>query len=400
MTLFSQIEPLPRDPIIGLTELFNKDQRQQIYNLGVGVYFDKTGKVPILESVRIAQKNLIEKDCPKTYLPMNGTANFCDNAKTLVLGEEISCVDSIFTVQTLGGTGALKLGAELLRRTDKVPLVAISDPSWENHRNIFESSGFKVVSYPYYDKKINNLCYSDLISTLGRLPSQSVVVLHASCHNPTGIDLTTEQWQEVLDLVNKRNLVPFFDLAYQGFKNSLENDRLVLEQFSKYNRPFLVASSFSKNFSLYGERVGALTTSVGAGEDKNKAYSHVKNLIRGLYSTPPTYGQAIVSEILSDNSIKNLWVSELGTMRERIVKMRALLSNLLEQYIPEKSFEQIRKQNGMFSYLGLSAEDAYSLRNDYGVYILESGRLCIAALNEGNIERVADAISKVLLKPN
>ena len=397
MSLYTEITKLPRDPIIGLTELFKSDKRAVKYNLGVGIYLDEDGNVPVLESVKKASQLLYEKKDPCVYLPMGGSDSFCEATKKLLFGPAHSSNENVMTTQALGGTGALRLGAELLQRTKKVPLVVISEPSWENHRNIFESAGFKVNSYPYYDPNTNCFLCDEFLKFLKSLPKHTVVILHANCHNPTGIDPSEEEWQEILDTIRKLDLIPFFDLAYQGFKDNLNQDASVLRTYIKFEKPFLVANSFSKNFSLYGERVGALSIFSSSLEESAKIQSHLKNIIRSLYSTPPTYGQKIVEQVLSNERLYAIWQSEVQLMRTRITEMRSQLVKALEEE-NLNSFAFIKDQHGMFSYSGLGIIQAAQLRERFGVYILDSGRICIAALNKNNLKYVANAISTVIHK--
>ena len=326
---------------------------------------------------------------------MGGLDSFCEATKKLLFGPEHSSNANIMTTQALGGTGALRLGAELLQRTKKVPLVVISEPSWENHRNIFESAGFKVKTYPYYDPNTNCFLFDQFLTFLKRLPKHTVVILHANCHNPTGIDPSEEEWQEILDTIRKFDLIPFFDLAYQGFKNNLKDDASVLRTYIKFEKPFLVANSFSKNFSLYGERVGALSIFSCSREESAKIQSHLKNIIRSLYSTPPTYGQKIVEQVLSNEKLYAIWQSEVQLMRTRITEMRNQLVKAFEEE-NLTSFSFIKDQHGMFSYSGLGIIHAAQLREKFGIYILDSGRICIAALNKNNLKYVTNAISTVI----
>ena len=397
MSLYSEITKLPRDPIIGLTELFKNDKRSTKYNLGVGVYLDENGNVPVLDSVKKAAQLLYEKKDPCVYLPMVGLESFCEATKKLLFGLTYSSNANIITTQTLGGTGALRLGAELLQRTKTVPLVAISEPSWENHRNIFESAGFKVKTYPYYDPNTNCFLFDQFLTFLKSLPKYTVIILHANCHNPTGIDPAEEEWEEILDIIQKFDLIPFFDLAYQGFKASLKEDVSVLQTYIKFEKPFLVANSFSKNFSLYGERVGALSIFSCSHEESIKIQSHLKNIIRSLYSTPPTYGQKIVEQVLSNQRLYAIWQSEIQLMRTRITDMRNQIVKAFEEE-NLTSFSFIKDQHGMFSYSGLEKIHAAELREKFGVYILDSGRICIAALNKNNLKYVTNAISAVVHK--
>ena len=403
MNFFSNIKILPKDPIIGLTELFVKDTRPNKLNLGVGVYFDETGKIPLLSSVQKAQHR-ISKNVKSSsgYLPIDGSAKYCSLVQELLFGPNNPLVDQkkIITFQTLGGTGAIKIGAEFLKRIKPNTTIAISNPSWENHRSIFESSGLNVTEYPYYDFTNNKLKLSETLEKFHNLPKNSVVVLHACCHNPTGIDPDDSQWLEIINTIKLKEHIPFIDIAYQGFDQDLEFDSRIVRLFSDTVTPTIIANSFSKNFSLYGERVGALTIKTPSSSESNIVLSHVKKIIRSSYSNPPTYGQKLVTEILTENSLKEEWVDELKLMRDRIIEMRKLLVELLKNQNLNKDFSFIKKQKGMFSFSGLTSSEVEKLRNNYGVYILSSGRICIAAINKKNISYVAESISKVIGKKN
>ena len=396
--LLASIELAPRDPILGVTEAFNADPNPRKVNLGVGVYTDDTGKVPLLECVRRAEKEIADNPAPRSYLPIDGLAAYDREARALLFGADSDVVKSgrAMTVQALGGTGALKVGADFLRRFAPDAQVWISDPSWENHRALFEAAGFTVNVYPYYDAPTRGLNFAGMRDALKAMPAGSIVLLHACCHNPTGVDPTPEQWNEIISIVRERQLVPFVDLAYQGFADGLEADGAVPRQFAATPGPLLVSTSFSKSFSLYGERVGALSI-VGADKgEADRALSQVKRVIRSNYSNPPTQGGKIVSAVLASPELRALWETELATMRDRIKLMRATLVERLHERIPGSDFNYMVAQRGMFSYTGLSKDQVRRLREESSIYAVDSGRICVAALNSRNIEDAAIAIAKVM----
>ena len=396
MSLFDCIVEAPRDPILGLNELFNADPSPAKINLGVGVYFSDEGKIPLLQSVQLAENTILATPKPRSYLPIQGTDAYCHAVQNLLFGDDPALLQKIVTVQTLGGTGGLKVGADFLKRFYPQSTVAISDPSWENHRALFESAGFPVSDYAYYDAQTHQVNFQGMLASLSVLPPQSIVVLHACCHNPTGIDLSIEQWKQVIDSCKTHQLIPFLDMAYQGFAQEVETDAQVVRLFANSGLSVLVSNSFSKSFSLYGERVGALSI---VTENKNEAcrvLSQVKRVIRTNYSNPPTHGSAIVTTILTNRALRAMWEDELGGMRRRIQLMRHELVKKLMQVNSSVDFSFINQQQGMFSYSGLTAEQAMKLKIEHGVYILPTGRICIAALNTGNIDAVVNAMSSVL----
>lgn len=396
--LFSAVELAPADPILGITEAFNADTRPNKVNLGVGVYLSEDGKIPLLESVREAETARLQSPSARGYLPIDGIAAYDLAVQKLLFGEDSDLIRKgrLVTAQALGGTGALTLGADLLRRVLPLSTVLISDPSWENHRGLFEAAGFTVASYPYYDAPSHGLNFAGMRTALQAAAPQSIVVLHSCCHNPTGVDPSPEQWQEIVAIAAERGLVPFLDLAYQGFADGIEPDGAVLQAFAASGVEFLVASSFSKSFSLYGERIGALTIVSGSADESKRVLSQLKRVIRTNYSSPPTHGGALVAAVLGNPALKKRWEAELTGMRERIKEMRETLVRLLEQRLPGRDFSFVRRQRGMFSYSGLTAAQVERLRTEFGVYALASGRICVAALNRKNVEPVADAIAAVL----
>lgn len=397
-SLFSALELAPRDPILGLNEAFNADPRSTKVNLGVGVYFTDDGKLPVLQAVAKAEKQRSEQVTPRAYLPIDGIAAYDSAVQKLLFGADSALLKNqrVVTVQALGGTGALKIGADFLKRLLPNSAVAISDPSWENHRALFESAGFEVVNYQYYDAALQGLNFDALLASLSALPAHTIVVLHACCHNPTGADPSPEQWQQIVSTVKARGLVPFIDLAYQGFAEGVEADGLVPRLFADSGVSFVVSSSFSKSFSLYGERVGALSIVTQNADESARVLSQVKRVIRTNYSSPPTHGASVVASVLNDPELRAQWEQELGLMRERIKQMRHDLVQGLQAKLPGQDFSFVLKQRGMFSYSGLSAAQVERLKTEFGIYAVSTGRICVAALNSKNIHYVVDAIAAVV----
>jgi len=396
--LFSAIEMAPRDPILGITEAFNADQNLDKTNLGVGVYYDDNGKVPLLQCVQKAEALLMEKLAPRTYLPIEGLAAYDKAVQELVFGAESEVVTSrrAITAQAIGGTGALKLGADFLKRFSPDAQVYISDPSWENHRALFESAGFIVNNYPYYDAATKGVNFAGMLDTLKKIPSASVVVLHACCHNPTGADLTDAQWKQVIDVVTDRGLIPFLDMAYQGFGDGITEDGKVVGMFAATGCPLFVSNSFSKSFSLYGERVGALSIVASSAEEASRLMSQLKRVIRTNYSNPPMHGGQVVATALATPELRQLWEQELAGMRVRIKAMRQALVDKLKAKAPSHDFDFVVRQRGMFSYSGLTKAQVERLKTEFSIYAVDTGRICVAALNSRNIDRVVNAIAKVL----
>ena len=397
-SLFAAIELAPRDPILGITEAFNADTNPDKTNLGVGVYYDDNGKVPLLECVQKAEALLMAKLAPRTYLPIEGLAAYDKAVQELVFGADSEIVTGkrAITAQAIGGTGALKLGADFLKRFSPNSQVWISDPSWENHRALFESAGFVVNNYPYYDVATRGVNFSGMLDALNTMPAGSIVVLHACCHNPTGADLSDAQWEQVIAVVTKRGLIPFLDMAYQGFGDGIEEDGKVVRQFAKTGAPLFVSNSFSKSFSLYGERVGALSIVASDAQEATRLMSQLKRVIRTNYSNPPMHGGQIVATALSTPELRKLWETELGGMRVRIKAMRQAFVDQLKAKAPAHDFSFVVQQRGMFSYSGLTKAQVERLKNEFSIYAVDTGRICVAALNSRNIDRVIDAIAKVL----
>jgi aromatic-amino-acid transaminase len=397
-SILAAVQMAPRDPILGVTEAFVADKNPNKINLGVGVYCDDNGKVPLLECVRRAEREQIEAAPAHSYLPIDGLQSYDRAVMELVFGAEAAKSGRIVTVQALGGTGGLKIGADFLRRLAPEAEVWISEPSWENHRALFENAGFKVNTYPYYEPKTRGLDFAGMLGALERLPAGSIVVLHACCHNPTGVDLSREQWQQVLDVVKKRELVPFIDLAYQGFGDGIDADGYAARLFAESYSPVFVSSSFSKSFSLYGERVGAFSLLASNADEAARALSQIKRLVRTNYSNPPTHGGKIVATVLAAPELRALWEKELAGMRDRIKSMRKALAEKIGARAPGADFGFILAQRGMFSYTGLTKAQVERLRTEFSVYAIDTGRICVAALNSKNVDYAAEAIAKVITK--
>jgi aromatic-amino-acid transaminase len=398
MSLFSAVEMAPRDPILGLNEQFAADPNPNKVNLGVGVYYDENGKLPLLACVAAAEQQLVESAKPRGYLPIDGIAAYDRAVQGLVFGADSPIVESrrVATVQALGGTGGLKIGADFLRRMNPGAKVLISDPSWENHRALFMQAGFEVGNYPYYDAPGRGIDFAAMRAALEAAPAGTIVVLHACCHNPTGYDLTPAQWAETVGIVKARGLVPFLDMAYQGFGQGIAEDGAVIGQFVASGLDFFVSTSFSKSFSLYGERVGALSVVCATAEEAARVLSQLKIVIRTNYSNPPIHGAQIVATVLSTPALRAQWEHELAAMRARIKTMRRALVGTLSAAGVTQDLSYITRQQGMFSYSGLNVTQMQRLRSEFGVYGIDSGRICVAALNPKNLDAVARAIASVM----
>lgn len=396
MSLFSAVEMAPRDPILGLTEQFNADANPQKVNLGVGVYFDDNGKLPLLQCVQEAEKLMMAAPKPRGYLPINGLPAYTDAVKKLVFGDASAALAEgrIATIQALGGTGALKVGADFLRRIAPGAKVLVSDPSWENHRALFGAAGFEVGTYRYYDAAARGIDFAGMLADLQAAPAGTIIVLHACCHNPTGYDLAPEQWEQVIAAIKEKQLTAFLDMAYQGFSQGLEEDGAVVRKFADAGLAFFVSTSFSKSFSLYGERVGALSVVCESKDEAERVMSQLKVVIRTNYSNPPTHGATVVATALASPELRAMWEKELGEMRTRIKAMRQQLADGLKATGADMSF--VVQQVGMFSYSGLTKDQMVRLRSEFGVYGTDKGRICVAALNSRNIAYVCQAIAKVL----
>jgi len=396
-SLLSAVEMAPKDPILGVTEAFNADPNPRKVNLGVGVYCNEEGKVPLLECVREAQKALEAKAAPHPYLPIDGIPAYDRAVQELVFGADSAVVQDgrAITVQAIGGTGALKIGADFLRRFLPSAQAYISDPSWENHRALFEGAGFAVNTYPYYDDATHGVDFEAMSRSLEAAPSGSVIVLHACCHNPTGADLDNEQWSRVIDIARTRGHIPILDIAYQGFGEGIAADGAIVGRFAATPGPLFVASSYSKSFSLYGERVGALSVAGSSRDEAARLLSQIKRVARANYSSPPSFGGQVVASVLTTPALRSLWERELEGMRLRIRENRRALVEALRARLPQRDFDFVLDQKGMFSYSGLSADQIQRLRNEFSIYAISTGRICVAALNSRNIGDVADAIATV-----
>ncbi|MFJ2483267.1 amino acid aminotransferase [Pseudomonas sp. NPDC087598] len=398
MSLFSAVEMAPRDPILGLNEAFNADTRTDKVNLGVGVYCNEEGRIPLLRAVIEAETVRAAQHASRGYLPIDGIAAYDQAVQKLLFGNDSPLISAgrVITTQAVGGTGALKIGADFLKQLLPNAVVAISDPSWENHRALFETAGFPVQNYRYYDAATHDVNRAGLLEDLNALPNGSIVVLHACCHNPTGVDLSPADWNNVLEVVKAKGHVPFLDMAYQGFGDGIDEDAAAVRLFAESGLTFFVSSSFSKSFSLYGERVGALSIISESKEESARVLSQVKRVIRTNYSNPPTHGASIVAAVLNSPELRAQWEAELAEMRLRIRGMREQMVSLLAEKAPGRDFSFVGRQRGMFSYSGLTTEQVHRLRNEFGIYALDTGRICVAALNQSNIKAVTDAIVQVI----
>jgi len=397
-SLLSPIEMAPRDPILGVTDAFNADTNPKKVNLGVGVYTNDMGKVPLLECVKRAEAQLVAAASPRGYLPIDGLVTYNKLVQALVFGAESAVIAEgrAITIQALGGTGGLKIGADFMKRFSPDSEVWISNPSWENHRALFEAAGFTVKTYPYYDAASHGVDYSGFLQALEGAAAGTVIVLHACCHNPSGVDLTDTQWTGVIEVMARRHLVPFLDLAYQGFSRSISDDGAVVRRFANTGMPLLVSNSFSKSFSLYGERIGAFNLVAASRDEAQRALSQLKRIIRTNYSNPPAHGAQIVATVLGSPELRTLWEEELAGMRDRIKVMRLSFVAKLKTRLPNHDFGFVAQQNGMFSFSGLTLPQVTRLKSEFSVYAVDSGRICVAALNTHNLDTVVEALAAVL----
>ncbi|CAN7511390.1 aspartate/tyrosine/aromatic aminotransferase [Variovorax sp. LjRoot290] len=398
MSMFTAVEMAPRDPILGLNEQFAADSNPNKVNLGVGVYYDDNGKLPLLQCVQAVEQSMTKTPTARGYLPIDGIAAYDNAVKGLVFGADSEPVKSgrVATIQGIGGTGGLKVGADFLKKLNPDAKVLISDPSWENHRALFTNAGFPVESYPYYDAAKRGIDFEGMLAALNAAPAGTIVVLHACCHNPTGYDITSAQWDQVVAAVKSKKLVAFLDMAYQGFGYGIQEDGAAIGKFVAAGLDFFVSTSFSKSFSLYGERVGALSVLCESKEEAARVLSQLKVAIRTNYSNPPTHGGAVVATVLGTPELRALWEQELGEMRVRIKAMRQKLVDGLKAAGVKEDMSFITTQIGMFSYSGLSKDQMVRLREEFGVYGTDTGRMCVAALNSKNIDHVCQSIAKVI----
>ena len=396
--MFSHVEPFAGDPILSLNEDFQKDPRAHKINLSIGIYFDDAGRIPVLESVKRAEAKVVAEGGPKPYLPIEGAANFRAAVQALLFGADHEAVKSgrVATIQSVGSSGGLKVGADFIARWFPGSGVWVSDPTWDNHRSMFEGAGLAVQSYPYYDAKTGGVRFADMLAALDTLPAKSIVLLHACCHNPTGVDLTRAQWDELIPLLKRRNLIPYLDLAYQGFGDGIAEDAYAIRAIAAAGLPAFVANSFSKSMSVYGERAGALSVVCPDAKQAALVLGQLKFTVRRNYSSPPIHGGQIVARVLTDPELRPLWESELAAMRTRMLAMRQTLHGVLSAKLPGRDFGYFLSQRGMFSYTGLSAAQVDRLREEFAVYLIRSGRLCVAGLNQGNVEATAQAMAAVM----
>jgi len=397
VSFFANVELVPGDPILGLTEAYNADSRPTKVNLGVGIYYDESGRIPLLRAVKQIEQQLAAEAKPRGYLPIDGLPAYTQATRELVFGKDspLLAADRVTTAQTVGGSGALRVGADVLKKLLPHATVALSNPSWENHRAVFSAAGFDVVDYTYFDPTTHGVNFDGLLADLGKLEAGTVVLLHACCHNPTGADLTVTQWKQVAQLLKEKQLFPFIDMAYQGFDKGIEQDGAAVRIIAEAGiDSFIVANSYSKSFSLYGERVGALSMVAPTAADAKAVQSQVKRVIRTIYSSPSTHGAALVAGVLTNPELRAMWEQELTEMRERIHALRqGLVEKLAAAGAPQFGF--INEQAGMFSYSGLSREQVERLRDEFGIYAVGTGRICVAALNQNNLEYVAKAVATV-----
>ncbi|NOL48768.1 aromatic amino acid transaminase [Pelistega europaea] len=396
--MFQHIDYYPGDPILSLVEKFIADPRPNKVNLSIGIYFDENGKLPVLGSVRNAEVERAKEARPRGYLPMEGLAEYRQAVQNLLFGKDNPALaeQRIATIQTLGGSGALKIGADFLKKWFPDAQVYVSDPTWDNHKSIFEGSGFKVGTYPYYDASKIDVKFDEMLAFVKTLPKNSVLILHPCCHNPTGVDLMPAQWDVLLDIMQTRQLIPFMDIAYQGFGDDLDKDTYAIRKAVEMGLSFFVSNSFSKNLSLYGERVGGLSVVCPNAEEAKLVLGQLKAGVRRVYSSPPAHGGYIVANVMNDTTLFAQWTDEVAQMRDRIKAMRQRLYEALTAKVPHRNFDYFIKQRGMFSYTGLNPEQVQRLQDEFAVYLVGSGRMCVAGLNESNIDQVAEAFAQVL----
>ena len=396
--MFEHVDAYAGDPILTLNESFGRDPRPHKINLSIGIYFDDAGNLPVMAAVRSAESAMLQTIGARPYQPMEGAANYRQAVQHLLFGAGHEAVKSgrIATVQTLGGSGGLKVGGDFLKRYFPHSNVWVSDPTWDNHRAMFEGAGFTVNTYPYYDAQTGGLRFAEMLAALKALPEQSIVLLHACCHNPTGVDLSRAQWAELIPVIRQRKLIPYLDIAYQGFGDGIEEDAFAVRALAEAGVSFFCASSFSKSFSLYGERCGGLSVVCPNKAEADLVLGQMKATVRKNYSSPPTHGGQIVARVLQTPALYDQWAGELNAMRTRIQAMRQKLHAVLSAKLPGRNFDYFITQRGMFSYTGLSPEQVDRLREEHAVYLVRSGRMCVAGLNSSNVEATAVAMAAVL----
>jgi aromatic-amino-acid transaminase len=394
--MFEHVPPFAGDPILSLNEDFQKDPRPNKINLSIGIYFDDAGRIPVLESVRRAEAAVVAQGGPKPYLPIEGAANFRLAVQQLLFGATHEALNRVATIQSVGSSGGLKVGADFIARHFPGSQVWVSDPTWDNHRSMFEGAGLSVHTYPYYDAASGGLKFDAMLATLSGLPARSIVLLHACCHNPTGVDLNRAQWDQLIPVLRERELLAYLDLAYQGFGDGIVEDAYAVRALASAGLSFFIANSFSKSMSVYGERCGALSVVCPDAAQAVNVLGQLKFTVRRNYSSPPIHGGQIVAKVLADPPLRSLWEAELAAMRERILAMRAQVHKVLRAKIPGRNFDYFLTQRGMFSYTGLAPEQVDTLREKHAVYLVRSGRMCVAGLNTNNVEATAVAMADVL----
>ncbi|RVU49608.1 amino acid aminotransferase [Rubrivivax rivuli] len=398
MSFFSHLEPYAGDPILSLNEAFQKDPRSDKVNLSIGIYFDDAGRIPVLQSVKQAEAQMLAESGPKPYLPIEGSAAARSAVQQLLFGADHEVLRSgrVATLQTVGSSGGLRVGADFIKRWLPGSALWVSDPTWDNHRAMFEGAGITVNTYPYYEPATGGLAFEAMLATLRTLPARSLVLLHACCHNPTGVDLTPAQWQALVPVLRERELIAYLDLAYQGYGDGIEEDAYAVRLLASEGLSFFVANSFSKSMSVYGERAGALSVVCPSAAEAELVLGQLKATVRRNYSSPALHAAGIVSRVLGEPALRASWEAEVAAMRERIATMRRSLHGVLSAKKPGRDFGYVLTQRGMFSYTGLSAAQVDRLREEFGVYLVRSGRMCVAGLNTGNVERTASAVAAVI----
>ena len=398
MSFFLHLEPYAGDPILSLNEAFQKDSRTDKINLSIGIYFDDAGRIPVLDCVHQAEAQMLADNLPKPYLPIEGSAAMRQAVQHLLFGADHEAVTSgrIATLQTVGSSGGLKVGADFIKRWLPDSQLWVSDPTWDNHRAMFEGAGVQVNTYPYYDPATGGVRFGDMLAALQALPARSVVLLHACCHNPTGVDLTHEQWAQLIPVLKRRELLPYLDLAYQGYGDGIPEDAFAVRALASAGLSFFIANSFSKSMSVYGERAGALSVVCADAAEAELVLGQMKATVRRNYSSPAIHAAGVVSRVLTDPALRASWEADVAAMRERILAMRHSLHGVLSSLKPGRDFGYFLNQRGMFSYTGLSGEQVDRLREEFGVYLVRSGRICVAGLNTGNVQRTAAAMASVI----
>lgn len=396
--MFERVECYPGDPILGLKEKFVADNNPKKVNLGVGVYYDEEGKLPVLECVKEAEKRIADPISPRPYLPMEGLPGHRKACQNLLFGKDSAVLkeNRVATIASIGGSGALKIGAEFINEWYPDSKCYVSDPTWGNHISIFEYSNVPVAKYPYYDKNTNSVKFDEMLAFFKTLNKNDVIILHPCCHNPTGVDLTQAQWDEVLQVIQQQELIPFMDIAYQGFGEDMESDVYAIRKAVDMGLPLFVSNSFSKNLSLYGERVGGLSVVCPSAELAERVFGQLQFTVRRTYSNPPSHGGHIVDIVMNDEQLYQQWVGEVYAMRDRIKAMRLKLKSVLEAKVPGRNFDYLTSQNGMFSFTGLTPEQVERLATEFGIYMVSNSRMCVAGLNSSNIDYVANSMAEVL----